>query len=214
MTWDVDGETYFNERAISTQQTGFSFVAQCRSWLPDPVGGIIWFGVDDTYYTVYTPMYCGITEVPESFAVGNGDMMTFSESSAFWIFNQVSNFAYTRASTMEGDIKTIQGKLEQRYIDETAEIDKIASKIYQEDPGAAVRYLTDYSVRSGQNTATVWKKFYSFLFTKYMDGNIKEAREIPEGYKYVTPSISQPGYSEEWYRTIVKETGDKFKEKK
>ncbi|MEZ4999537.1 MAG: hypothetical protein R2744_00310 [Bacteroidales bacterium] len=78
-------------------------------------------------------------EIPESYAVGNGDMMTFSETSAFWTFNQVSNFAYTRASTMEDDIKTIQGKLEQRYIDETAEIDKIASKIYQEDPAAAVR---------------------------------------------------------------------------
>ncbi|MEZ4999538.1 MAG: hypothetical protein R2744_00305 [Bacteroidales bacterium] len=59
----------------------------------------------------------------------------------------------------------------------------------------------------------MWKQFYSFLFTKYMDGNIKEKREVPEGYKYVTPKISQPGYSEEWYRTIVKETGDKFKEK-
>ncbi len=88
MTWKVDEETYFNERAISTQQTGFSFVAQCRSWLPDPVGGILWFGVDDTYYTVYTPMYCSITKAPSSFAVGNGDMMTYSETAAFWVFNE------------------------------------------------------------------------------------------------------------------------------
>ena len=76
MQYEVDGETYLQERAISTQQTGFSFVSQSRNWLPDPVGGILWFGVDDTYYTVYTPMYCGITEVPSSFAVGNGNMMT------------------------------------------------------------------------------------------------------------------------------------------
>ena len=95
LTWEVDGKTYFNERAISTQQTGFSFVAQSRSWLPNPIGGILWFGVDDTYSTVYSPMYCGITKVPESYAVGNGSMMEFSETSGFWIFNQVSNFAYT-----------------------------------------------------------------------------------------------------------------------
>jgi len=213
LTWEVDGETYFNERAISTQQTGFSFVAQCRSWLPDPVGGILWFGVDDTYYTVYTPMYCGIKSVPECFASGNGDMMTFSETSAFWIFNQVSNFAYTRRNLMEEDIKTVQGKLEERYLDESAEVDRIASGIYQENPDAAVRYLTDYSLRAGENTSDVWKQFYGFLFTKYMDGNIKEKVEVPEGYKYVNPKITYPGYGEEWYRKIVKETGDKFKEK-
>jgi dipeptidase len=213
LTWEVDGETYFNERAISTQQTGFSFVAQCRSWLPDPIGGILWFGVDDTYYTVYTPMYCSITEVPESFAVGNGDMMTMSETSAFWIFNQVSNFAYSRSRLMQEDINSVQTRLEERYINESAEIDKIASKIYQENPEAAVRYLTDFSLRSGENTSDVWKQFYGFLFTKYMDGNIKERNEIPEGYKYVNPKITFPGYGEDWYRKIVKETGDKFKEK-
>ena len=110
MEWKVDSVTYIYERAISTQQTGFSFVAQSRSWLPDPVGGIIWFGVDDTYYTVYSPMYCGITRVPETFAVGNGDMMTFSDNSAFWVFNQVTNFAYTRTSLLIGDLQKKQNR--------------------------------------------------------------------------------------------------------
>ncbi len=213
MTWTVDGETYFNERAISTQQTGFSFVAQCRNWLPDPVGGIIWFGVDDTYYTAYSPMYCGINEIPEAFAVGNGDMMTFDDDAAFWVFNQVSNYAYSKASLVEEDIKTIQSKLELGYVGETAEIDKIASKIYQEDPELAVKYLSDYSVMAGNRTTEVWKKFYGFLFAKYLDGNKKEKREIPEGYKYVTPKIEYVGYPEEWYEKIVKETGVKFKNK-
>lgn len=213
MSWKVDNETYFNERAISTQQTGFSFVAQCRSWLPDPVGGILWFGVDDTYYTAYTPMYCGITDIPQAFKSGNGDIMTFSEDAAFWVFNQVSNYAYNKASLVEGDIKTIQSKIELGYIDEVAEIDRIAGKIFQEDERAAVRYLTDYSVAAGNKTTEIWKKFYAFLFTKYLDGNKKEKREIPEGYKYVTPAIEYVGYPEEWYRRIVKETGDKFKNK-
>jgi dipeptidase len=56
LTWKVDSLEYLNERAIATQQTGFSFVAQARSWLPDHIGGIFWFGVDDIYHTVYTPM--------------------------------------------------------------------------------------------------------------------------------------------------------------
>jgi len=112
MEWTVDGVKYFNERAISTQQTGFSFITQSRNWLPDPVGGIIWFGVDDTYYTVYSPMYCGMTRVPQSFAVGNGDIMTFSDNAAFWVFNQVSNFAYTCTSLLIDDLKKKQKELE------------------------------------------------------------------------------------------------------
>ena len=109
LTWKVDGVTYLNERAISTQQTGFSFIAQSRSWLPDPIGGILWFGVDDTYSTVYTPMYCGMNAVPPSFAVGNGAMMEFSPDAAFWVFNQVSNLAYTRYNLM---IPLYSGKAE------------------------------------------------------------------------------------------------------
>jgi dipeptidase len=213
MTWEVNGESYFNERAISTQQTGFSFVAQCREWLPDPVGGILWFGVDDTYYTAYTPMYCGMTEVPESFAVGTGDMMDFTNDAAFWVFNQVSNYAYNKRSLVEEDIKTIQSKLELGYIEETQEIDKIASKIHQEDPELAVRYITDYSVMAGNKTTDIWRQFYGYLFAKYLDGNKKEKQEIPEGYNRVNAKVEYVGYPAEWYEKIVKETGDKFKQK-
>ncbi|HQG56931.1 MAG TPA: C69 family dipeptidase, partial [Bacteroidales bacterium] len=148
LEWQVDGVTYFNERAISTQQTGFSFVAQCRSWLPDPIGGILWFGVDDTYFTVYTPMYCGITKVPEGYAVGNGDMMTFSENAAFWVFNQVSNFMYTRTSQMIDDFQAKQKELEEKFMNETQKIDIEAADLYKTDPVAAVNLLTEYSVFS------------------------------------------------------------------
>jgi dipeptidase len=213
MEFTVDGVKYFNERAISTMQTGFSFIAQSRSWLPNPVGGINWFGVDDTYYTVYSPMYCGITEVPHAFAVGNGDMMTFSDDAAFWVFNQVSNFAYTRTRLLIGDLQSKQKSLEDAYYTETQQIDKDASELYKNDQAAAVKFLTDYSVKTGDNTVTEWKSLYKFLFTKYMDGNVKTKRSVPNGYKMMNPSLSQPGYGDEWNRFIIKNTGDKFREK-
>jgi dipeptidase len=213
MEWTVDGVKYFNERAISTQQTGFSFIAQSRSWLPDPVGGLFWFGVDDTYYTVYTPMYCGITKVPSSFAVGNGDMMTFSDNAAFWVFNQVTNFAYTRTSLLLGDLQAKQKELEENYQAESVKIDKDASELYKIDPAAAVQYLTDFSVNAGDNTVKEWKELYRFLFTKYLDGNVKTKQAVPKGYNRVNARLSQPGYGEDWNRLIIKSTGDKFKEK-
>ncbi|MGD0342435.1 MAG: C69 family dipeptidase [Bacteroidales bacterium] len=213
MEWKVDSIKYFNERAISTMQTGFSFIAQSRSWLPDPVGGINWFSVDDTYYTVYSPMYCGITEVPHSFAVGNGDMMTFSDDAAFWVFNQVSNFVYTRTRLLISDLQSKQKELEDRYMAESADIDKEASDLFKNDQAAAVKYLTDYSIKSGNNTVAQWKDLYKFLFTKYVDGNVKVKQAVPKGYKMMNPKLSQPGYGDEWNRFIVKNTGNRFKEK-
>lgn len=211
--WEVDGEKYFNERATSTQQTGFSFVAQARNWLPDPIGGVFWFGVDDSYSCVYNPMYCGMTEIPWPYAVGNGSMMEFSETSAFWVFNQVSNFAYTRYDAMIPDIQKVQEDLELSYIKQVKAIDKAAAELYKSNPEEAINFITSYSVDKANYTVKTWKKLYAHLFTKFMDGNIKEARPVPENYKYVTPKLEQPGYGEEWYKFIIEETGDKFKVK-
>jgi len=210
MSWKVDGQTYLHERAIATQQTGFSFVTQSRSWLPDPVGGIIWFGVDDTYYTVYTPMYCGITSVPRSFAVGNGDIMTYSADAAFWVFNEVTNFVYSRASVMTPDLQAKQKELEQKYITETAAIDAKAAELFKSTAKGSAKKGTDL-VTAGDNTVKEWRELYKHLFTKYMDGNIKTRRALPEGYKYVTPEVKQPGYSQEWLMRIVLDAGDKLK---
>ncbi|MBW6502177.1 MAG: C69 family dipeptidase [Bacteroidales bacterium] len=213
MTWSVDGVDYIHERAISTQQCGFSFVTQSRSWLPDPVGGIIWFGVDDTYYTVYSPIYCGITRVPETFETGNGDIMTFSDNAAFWVFNQVTNFMYTRTRLMIEDFHNKQNELEDGYINEIHEIDRTAAELYKKKPARAIKYLTEYSVNAGNNTVREWQEFYRFLFTKYVDGNIKEKQPVPPGYKYVTPKVSQPGYGEEWLRRISEDAGYRLKAK-
>lgn len=208
LTWEVDGKTYFNERAISTQQTGFSFVAQMRSWLPNPVGGLFWFGVDDTYSAVYVPVYCGITKVPDAYAVGNGSLMEFSDSSAFWVFNQVSNFAYTRYNVMIPEIRQRQQELEYRFIDLSGGVDQYAAELYKTDKQKAIQYLTDFSVREGNNTVKEWKKLYQQLFVKYMDGNVKVKVEGE-----FLPNLEQPGYSEEWYKMIIEQTGDKFEYK-
>jgi dipeptidase len=206
LTWKVDDVEYCNERAVSTQQTGFSFIAQSRNWIPNPLGGIIWFGVDDTYSTVYTPMYTCMTRVPETYAVGNGSMMTFSDNAAFWVFNQVSNFAYTRYNVMIGEIQKKQSDLENYYFTLIPVMDNLAREMSAQSQSKAVELLTEFSVSQGNNTVHEWKNLYAFLFTKYMDGNIKTV--IP-GEK--NPKVNQPGYGDDFYRNLVKQTGDKFK---
>ncbi len=206
LTWTVDSLTYLNERAIATQQTGFSFVAQARSWLPDHIGGLFWFGVDDIYHTVYTPMYCSMTRVPPAFAEGNGSMMEFSDDAAFWVFNQVSNLSYTRFDTISVDIRAKQAELEGKYIAQTAAIDRAALELSKQNRDEAIRFLTEYSVSQGQSTFREWKQLYRHLFVTYMDGNIKS--RIPGE---MNPRVKQPGYSTDWYRRVATSTGEKLK---
>jgi dipeptidase len=214
LTWKVDDVTYCNERAISTQQTAFSFVAQCRNWLPDPIGGILWFGVDDAYSTCYVPVYCGITEIPETFAVGNGDLLNYSETSAFWAFNFVANFSYLRYSDMIQDVRKVQHELEEKYITLTPYIDKAAKDLMASaGPEMARRFLTEYSVNEANNMTKRWKELGQYLLVKYMDGNIKKEEDGKflrnEHGLPATPHF--PGYPEWWYRAIVNSTGDHFK---
>ena len=201
MGFKVDGVDYVHERAISTQQTGYSFVAQMRSFVPAPVGGVLWFGLDDTYSTVYVPMYASIREVPKSMAVGTADFRAFSWDSAFWVFNFVSNWAYSRYSDMIQDVRRVQGELEGRFLAEQPEIEKTALKLAADSPAAARDYLTRYSVAAGEETVARWRKLGEFLLWKYIDGNVRDTQG----------NVTHPRYPEEWYRAIAKDGGDRLK---
>jgi dipeptidase len=216
LTWKVSNDPnapeYCNERTTSTQQTGFVFVAECRNWLPDPIGGIFWFGVDDAATTVFNPMYCGITEIPECFKVGNGDMLTYSPTSAFWIFNRVANMCYMRYDLMSADALKVQKQLETAYISETETIDKTAFDLFGKDEKQARDYLTKYSVKSAQNTFEQWNSLSVYLLVKYIDGNIKKEKGGKfERNPWGNPVMPlQPGYSDAWKKSIIQDTGNKL----
>jgi dipeptidase len=204
MTWKVDAdakEEYFFERAVSTQQTGFSFVAQSRSWLPDPIGGVFWFGLDDTYSTVYAPMYCGIRQVPPSYGKGAGDFSQFSWDSAFWVFNFVANYAYSRYCDMIQDIQPVQRELEGKFFAVQPELEAEALELYKRAPELARERLTAYSVGEGEAVVRRWRKLGEFLIWKYLDGNVRDSQG----------NVTHPPYPKEWYQRIIKETGDRFR---
>ena len=211
MNWQYDGKNYVHERATSTQQTGFSFVAQCRSWLPAKVGGILWFGVDDTYSTCYCPMYCGITKIPECFRQGNGDMLTYSETSAFWLFNRVTNFVYSRYDAMIADLQKVQNKLEDGFVADVKKIDERAKGMKDNvEP-----LLNDFSNRQAERMMKEWTNLDHYLLVKYIDGNIKKEKdgkfERTATGNAVMPM--QPEYPKSFYKQIVEDHGDVILEK-
>ncbi len=213
LTFEVDSVQYCNERPIATQQTGFSFVAQMRSWLPNPIGGILWFGIDDAAQTVYYPVYCGHTDVPEEMAVGNGDLLTYSETSAFWTHNWVSNMVYTRYSDMSVDMHKVQQQLENNFKEIQPEIEKKALNLYERSQPEAVHFLTNHTNSLVKNGLQEWKKLGQYLMVKYVDGVIKREKDgqFQRNAHGLPASPIRAGYSEEFYRKVINQTGDKYK---
>lgn len=214
MGFTVDGKEYIHERATATQQTGFSFVTQSRSSLPNAIGGILWFGVDDTYSTCYAPMYCGIKEIPECFRVGNGSMVEYSPTSAFWLFNRVTNFVYSRYSDMIVDVQKVQSALENGFQAKVAEMD--AKYAGETDAAKLAQVATEFSLAAADEMFKTWKNLDEYLLVKYIDGNIKK---VDENGRFKTTEYGpdrvefpdQPAYPDWYYKKIVEDCGENIK---
>ena len=215
LTFKVDGQEYFNERPISTQQSAFSFVSQMRANLPDAIGGVLWFGLDDANMTVFTPVYCNTDRIPASYAEGEGDCVTFSWNSAFWIYNWVADMIRPRYSQMVEDMRTVQNELENTYAYAQEGVESAAMKLYNENPEKAKEFLTDYTNMCAQTAVDRWKQLGEFLIVRYNDG----VRKLVKNGKLVRPAtgnvapLERPGYPEQFLKDVVKATGDRYKVK-
>ena len=228
MSFEKDGWSYVNERAIATQQTGFWFVAQARHDLPDVVGGIIWFGTDDAATSYLTPIYSNTNEVPECFREGNGSMLEYSKTSSFWINNRVANDCYKAYNIMAPTVREAIDKFENDQIfTKVAEMDAKAlaayNSIYQKAESKGLdskdwfapvkKMLTDYSVSTAQRQFWDWVALEEFITVKFVDGNVKAQNEDGSfkhsKYHDGTPSgITNPGYTEKWKEAVIKDHGD------
>lgn len=232
MDFEYDGKVYVNERAIATQQTGFWLVGQSRSWLPDVIGGILWFGTDDAATSYLTPVYTSVLDVPESFREGNGSILEYSATSAFWITNRVANACYKMYDVMAADVRSRIDEFENSTIAMIPEIDakameyydlyrKNGAKKYGRDgnrkaalPFEEVRkYLTDFTINTAQGIFSDWCDLEVYLLLKYMDGNVKgqnpDGTWITNGHSDRIPGlITNPGYTEKWKKAVVEDHGD------
>jgi len=238
MGFEHDGKTYVNERAIATQQTGFWFVGQSRGWLPDEIGGVNWFGCDDAATSYLTPIYTSTNEVPECFRVGNGNMITYSPTSAFWMTNRVANACYKAYNIMFPTVDAEIDAWEYAMMEAVVKADEEALALYKAaddaprkqirrndeqrktvDAYASVRdYLTKFSVDNAQKIFDKWVALEQLLLVKFIDGNVKA--QNPDG-SFVTnehtdcipAKISQPGYTDKWKEAVAKDHGEVIEEK-
>lgn len=212
LMFKVDGKQCFNERPTSTQQTGFSYVSQMRSWLPREIGGVLWFGNDDGNMVAYTPIYCSSTIQPECYNTPGADALTFSDKNAYWVCNMTSNLVYPRYSLMFDDLKTVRDSLENSYFSAQKSVEDKALQLYSHDVDQAVLYLNNYGNEKAQQMLDCWKRLFTYLVVKYNDMIVKPSNngrfERTETGIGVPPK--RPGYPEKFARELIKQTGEKY----
>ncbi len=203
--WTVDRVEYSWPRGVSTHHTGYTFVAQARDWLPDGIGGLIWYGVDNAYTTCYTPYYCCIDSLPKSYTIGN--LNQFSWDSAWWIFNLVSNYANLKYSYMIKDIQARQKELEEQFFAMQPVIEKTALELAKANSELMTQHLTNYSITQAESTVENWRQLAAYLIAKYNDGYVNYGQAIPQRKKHP----EQVGYPEQWLKQILSSEPEKFR---
>ena len=215
MGFEVDGVEYVNERAIATQQTGFWFVAQARQQLPDPIGGVIWFGTDDAATSPLTPIYCGSTKVPECLDEKTANILTYSDKSMFWVTNRIAQFAYLRYDYIGAEVRKVIDDWENEQLLKVQIADEQLSR---KAIAGMKKAATKFSVNTAQELWEKWSNLDDYLMVKYIDGNIKKQGENGEflnnGHHPAQPAFpNQPGYSEKFLRAIAEDNGEVLKVK-
>lgn len=213
LTYTVDGRKYFNERPVSTQQPGFVYVSQMRSWLPREIGGVLWWGNDDGNMVAFTPVYCSTTKVPECYATPGADALTFSMDNAYWVCNWVSNMVYPRYSLMFPSLREVRDSLDASYFKAQPDVEARAMELYSQSPDKVREYLTYYTGEKAAQMLERWKQLAFHLIVKYNDMIIKPedaSGNFVRTKEGLGAKVVRPGYPENYARELIRQTGDKF----
>ncbi|MBR1427104.1 MAG: C69 family dipeptidase [Paludibacteraceae bacterium] len=205
LAFTLDSVKYWYERPTATQQTGWSFVAQMRGYADPKAGGIFWFGVDDAACSMYVPMYCRILHVPECFAEGNGDLYTYSPTSAWWTFNIVANWAYNKYNLMKPEIARLQAAWDDKFNSQVPGVDAQAAAL---DDREAREFLTNYSCSQAENVVVDWQNLGTYLMVKYIDGQVRKEEDgrFKRNAWGEPVGPNRPPFPESFLRTIAPET--------
>lgn len=212
LSFKYEGKEYFNERPISTFQTAFTFVAQLRGSLPNAIGGVMWFGADDSNMIVYTPVYCCTTTIPDCYAAEYADPVTFSWKSSFWVFNWVANMIYPKYSMVIDDMRKVQSELEGRIYEQSKKVEAEALASVGNSPKYAVKMLNDFTICAAETALKEWKEFGEFIIVKYNDLVVKPETDgrFHRSSTGIGARVSRPGYPDAYKKQLIEQTGDKY----
>jgi dipeptidase len=165
--FDINGGWgWRGERTIARWYTMYATITQSRDWLPDEVGGVVWLAFDNVASSVYVPLYCSITDLPESFKTP-GRVDGYNRESAWWAFNRAGTLAAQRWGDMRKDVEAVWGPLQQEMFDNQSKVERKALQLLKKDPRLAREYLTGYGIEWGDRVVAECWKLGDRLWTKY-----------------------------------------------
>ena len=198
-----DGTRMFRERPIGCQQSGMTMVCQMRSFLPDEVGGVTYFNMDDATMVAYVPVYCSINRIPAPFRRENNNIREFSFESAFWMNNWVANMVYPRWSAMIGDLREAQVELEDYYAEDQKEVEKQVTDLTHQE---RVDYLTAKTEAYTDRMMQRWDKLAKLLIVKHND----QIMQPSENGVVVPGRRTSPQYAPAFIEAVKAVTGDRY----
>jgi dipeptidase len=205
---DSKGADMFRERPIGCQQSGMTMVCQMRNFLPNEVGGVTYFNLDDATMVAYVPVYCCINRIPEPFRRENNNILEFSTESAFWMNNFVSNMVYPRWSAMIGDLRDAQKELEDYYAEDQKEVEKRVQEM--ETTSERIEYLTTKTEAYTDKMMKRWDKLAKLLIVKHNDQIMRPS----QNGEVVSGRYSSPAYAPAWVDAVHDQTGKRYELKK
>ncbi len=205
---DSKGADMFRERPIGCQQSGMTMVCQMRNFLPNEVGGVTYFNLDDATMVAYVPVYCCINRIPEPFRRENNNILEFSTESAFWMNNFVSNMVYPRWSAMIGDLRDAQKELEDYYAEDQKEVEKRVQEM--STTSERIEYLTAKTEAYTDKMMKRWDKLAKLLIVKHNDQIMRPS----ENGEVVRGSYTSPAYAPAWVDAVHDQTGKRYELKK
>ena len=180
--------------------------------MPNAVGGVMWFGADDSNMIVYTPVYCCTTTIPNCYAAKNADPVTFSWESSFWVFNWVSNMIYPKYSLVADDMKRVQSEIESNIYERSKAVEQQVLACIEASPKYAMSILNDFTCETAETALAEWKKFGEYIIVKYNDFVVKPEQNgrFKRTETGIGAPVIRPGYPDEYKKELIRQTGDKY----
>lgn len=160
------GWGWLGERTIARWYTMYATIIQCRDWLPDEIGGVVWLAQDNVASSIYIPVYCSVTDLPDSYKTP-GRTNGYTTESAWWAFNRLGTLTAQRWGDMRHDVDAVWVPLQKELFEKQKAVEEEAMELYDKKPGKAVEFLTGYTHKWGEHVVNSAWKLGDYLWTKY-----------------------------------------------
>jgi dipeptidase len=151
----IDSGNVTFQRTVAVAWCSYSFIVQLRDWLPDEVGGVAWFALDNPGESPRFPIFCGTEKLPELFNVCG--QYRFRTDAALWWYRRANRLATVKWQTTRKTIEENVTHFEDKAFEELPFLEqKVKQAVLNGDRKLASKLTTDYTIDFTRATLQKW----------------------------------------------------------